>query len=63
MIAGPLSASHRPPAPAGSAAGPRTLFAGGLYNFGEVHDRRRVAAVRLIDKDGTVMFTHTIAPE
>ena len=64
MIAGPLSATTGRPRPLDQRLGPRTLFAqGGLYNFGEITIDPAQLTVRLLDEDGTVMFTHTIAPE
>lgn len=64
FIAGPLSAPRGRPRPLDVRLGPRTLFAqGGIYNFGEVTIEPAELTVRLIDEQGTVLFTHTIAPE
>ena len=64
FIAGPLSAATGRPRPLDERLNPRTIFAqGGIYNFGEVTIEPAYLAVRLIDEQGTVMFTHTIGPE
>ncbi|HXE00018.1 MAG TPA: alkaline phosphatase D family protein [Candidatus Acidoferrum sp.] len=64
LIAGPLSATTGRPRPLDERLGPRTLFAqGGIYNFGEVTIDPTQLTVRLVDDQGTVLFTHTIAPE
>ncbi len=64
FIAGPLSAPPGRPRPLDGRLGPRTLFAqGGVYNFGEVTIESAHLTVRLVDEQGAVMFTHTIAPE
>ena len=64
FIAGPLSATLGRPRPLDMRLGSRTLFAqGGVYNFGEVTIEPAQLTVRLIDEQGSVMFTHTIGPE
>jgi alkaline phosphatase D len=64
FIAGPLSATPGHPRPLDERLNPRTLFAqGGVFNFGEVTIEPTHLTVRLVDEPGTVMFTHTIAPE
>ena len=64
FIAGPLSATLGRPRPLDMRLGSQTLFAqGGVYNFGEVTLEPAQLAVRLIDEQGSVMFTHTIAPD
>ena len=64
FIAGPLSASLGRPRPLDMRLGSRTLFAqGGVYNFGEITIEPSHLAVRLLDEQGSVMFTHTIGPE
>jgi alkaline phosphatase D len=64
LIAGPLSASTGRPRPLDDSLGPRSLFAhGGLYNFGEVTVDAQGLAVRFLDVDGALMFTHALAPE
>jgi alkaline phosphatase D len=64
FIAGPLSAATGRPRPLDERLGPRTIFAqGGVYNFGEVTIDPAYLTVRVIDDQGTVLFTHTIGPE
>ena len=64
FIAGPLSATTGRPRPLDERLGPRTVFGqGGVYNFGEVSIDPAHLTVRFVDDAGTVMFTHTIAPE
>jgi alkaline phosphatase D len=64
LIAGPLSAEPGHPRPLDERLGPRTLFArGGVHNFGEVTIDPASLMVRIVDETGTVLFTHTIAPE
>jgi len=64
FIAGPLSASPGRPRALDAALNPRSLFArGGLNNFGLVHVEPALLTVRIVDEDGTVLFTHTIGPE
>lgn len=64
FIAGPLSATFGRPRPLDAALNPRSLFArGGLNNFGEVTIGASHLVVRLIDEEGTELFTHTIGPE
>jgi alkaline phosphatase D len=64
FIAGPLSASMGRPVLLDWRLGPRTLFArGGSYTFGEVTIDPAQLTVRVLDEDGTVLFTHAIAPE
>jgi alkaline phosphatase D len=64
LIAGPLSAKPRWPRPLDLRLVPRTIFAhGGVYSFGEVTVEPGALTVRFIDEAGTVLFTHTIAPE
>ena len=64
FIAGPLSAGPGRPRPLDVRLWPRSLFAqGGVRNFGEVTIEPAQLAVRALDEDGSVLFTHTIAPE
>jgi alkaline phosphatase D len=64
LIAGPLSANPGRPRPLDERLRSRTLFArGGIYNFGEVRIDPTRFTVRLVDDQGTVLFTHTIAPD
>ena len=64
FIAGPLSAPMGRPRPLDWRLGPRTLFArGGSYTFGEVTIDPAQLTVRVLDEDGTVLFTHAISPE
>jgi alkaline phosphatase D len=64
LIAGPLSATLGRPRPLDERLGPRSLFAqGGLYNFGEVTIEPAHLRVRIVDEQGAVLFTHTVAPE
>jgi alkaline phosphatase D len=64
FIAGPLSAPKGRPRPLDLRLGPRTLFArGGIYTFGEVTIDPTQLTVRVLDEDGTVLFTHAIPPE
>ncbi|MBI2160664.1 MAG: alkaline phosphatase D family protein [Candidatus Rokubacteria bacterium] len=64
FVAGPLSASLGRPRPLDDGLNPRSLFArGGVNNFGEVTIEPARLTVRLIDEEGTVLFTHTIGPD
>jgi alkaline phosphatase D len=64
FIAGPLSATLGRPRPLDMRLNSRTLFAqGGIYNFGEVTIEPARLVVRLLDEQGSVLFTHTIGPE
>lgn len=64
LIAGPLSAPRGRPRPLDERLRPHSIFAqGGLFNFGEVTIEPAHLTVRLLDEDGTVLFTHTISPE
>ena len=64
FIAGPLSATHGRPRPLDLRLNPRTLFAqGGVNNWGEITIEPTHLLVRLLDEQGTVLFTHTIGPE
>lgn len=64
FIAGPLSATTGRARPLDQSLGSRSLFArGGVYNFGEVVVEPGLLAVRFIDVEGGVMFTHTIGAE
>jgi alkaline phosphatase D len=64
FIAGPLSATLGRPRPLDLRLNSRSLFAqGGVYNFGEVTIEPTHLVVRLIDEQGSVLFTHTLGPE
>lgn len=64
FVAGPLSAGTGRPRPLDQGLGPRSLFArGGVFNFGEVTIEPEHLTVRIVDDEGTVLFTHTIGPE
>jgi len=64
FIAGPLMASHGRPRPLDAALNPRSLFArGGVNNFGEVSIEPALFTVRILDEQGTELFTHTIGPD
>jgi alkaline phosphatase D len=64
FIAGPLSATRGRPRPLDERLGPRSLFAqGGILNFGEVSIEPAQLTVRVIDDQGTVLFTHTVVPD
>ena len=64
FIAGPLAASHGRPRPLDAALNPRTLFArGGLNNFGEISIEGTLFTVRILDENGSGLFTHTIGPD
>jgi len=64
FIAGPLSATQGRPRLLDQALNARSLFGrGGVNNFGEVTIERDLFAVRIIDDDGGVLFTHTMGPE
>jgi len=64
FIAGPLAASRGRPRPLDAALNPRTLFArGGIDNFGEISIEPRRFTVRILDEDGSELFTHTIGPD
>jgi alkaline phosphatase D len=64
LIAGPLSAAPGRPRPLDERLRPHSLFAqGGLANFGEVAVDPARLVVRLMDEQGSVLFTHTITPE
>jgi alkaline phosphatase D len=63
FIAGPLSATTGRPRPLDETLNSRSLFAhGGTYNFGEVTIDGGGLTVSIVDEQGSVMFTHTIAP-
>ncbi len=63
LVAGPLSAMHGRPRPLDQALDPQSLFArGGVNNFGEVTVEPAHLTVRIVDEDGTELFTHRIAP-
>ncbi len=64
FIAGPLSATTGRPRPLDMRLGSRTLFGqGGVYNFGEITLEPAGLTVRIIDEQGTELFTHTIAAQ
>jgi alkaline phosphatase D len=64
LIAGPLSASPGRPRPLDERLRPHSLFAqGGIQNFGEVTIDPARLVVRIMDEQGSVLFTHTLAPE
>ena len=64
FIAGPLSASLGRPRPLDAALNPRSLFAtGGARNFGEVVLEDGRLTVRIVDEDGSTLFTHTTGAE
>jgi len=64
FIAGPLSATLGRPRPLDMRLNSRSLFAqGGVYNFGEITIEPAHLVVRLLDEQGSVLFTHTIGPE
>lgn len=64
FVAGPLAAGTGRPRPLDQGLGPRSLFArGGVWNFGEVTIEPEHLTVRIVDVEGTVLFTHTIGPE
>ena len=64
FIAGPLAASHGRPRPLDAALNPRSLFArGGLNNFGEIRIEPALLTVRILDEQGTELFTHTIGSD
>ncbi len=63
FIAGPLSATHGRPRILDMALNPQSLFAlAGVNNFGEVIVEPAHLTVRIIDEDGTELFTHKITP-
>ncbi|MBI2490566.1 MAG: alkaline phosphatase D family protein [Candidatus Rokubacteria bacterium] len=64
FIAGPLSAGPGRPRPLDEGLNPRSLWArGGVYNFGEIAIEPAHLTVRIVDDDGAVLYTHTLAPE
>lgn len=64
FVAGPLAAGTGRPRPLDQGLGSRSLFArGGVWNFGEVTVEPEHLTVRIVDVEGTVLFTHTIGPE
>jgi alkaline phosphatase D len=64
FIAGPLTASQGRPRPLDAALNPRSLFArGGVNNFGEIRIEPALFTVRILDEEGTELFTHTIGPD
>jgi alkaline phosphatase D len=64
LIAGPLSASPGRPRPLDERLRPYSLFAqGGIPNFGEVTIDPARLVVRIMDEQGGMLFTHTLAPE
>ncbi len=64
FIAGPLAASHGRPRPLDAALNPRSLFArGGLNNFGAISIEGTLFTVRILDENGTGLFTHTFGPD
>jgi alkaline phosphatase D len=64
FIAGPLAAAFGRPRPLDQALGPRSLFArGGVRNFGEILVEPAHLTVRIVDEDGTALFSHLIGPE
>lgn len=64
FIAGPLSATLGRPRPLDETLNSRSLFArGGVYNFGEVAIDAAGLTVRIVDEQGTVLFTYTLPPQ
>jgi alkaline phosphatase D len=64
FIAGPLSATQGRPRFLDQGLNSRSLFGrGGVNNFGEITVERDALGVRIIDDDGAILFTHSIAPE
>jgi len=64
FIVGPLSATMGRPRPLDARLNSRTLFAqGGVYNYGEITLEPAQLTVRVLDEQGSALFTHTIAPE
>ena len=64
FIAGPLSATMGRPRPLDARLNSRTLFAqGGVYNYGEIKIEPAHLTVRVLDEQGSELFTHTIGPE
>jgi alkaline phosphatase D len=64
FIAGPLTASQGRPRPLDAALNPRSLFGrGGVNNFGEIRIEPALFTVRILDEEGTELFTHTIGPD
>ena len=62
FIAGPLSASPGRPRPLDDGLNPRSLWAlGGVLNFGEIAVEAGSLTVRIIDTDGQVRHSHTVA--
>jgi alkaline phosphatase D len=64
FIAGPLSATTGRPRPLDARLNSRTLFAqGGVFSYGEVTIEPTHLTVRVLDEQGSQLFTHTIGPE
>jgi alkaline phosphatase D len=64
FTAGPLAASLKQPAAIDADLGPERLFArGGLNNFGEIAADQTALTVRIVDEQGRVLVTRTIAAE
>ena len=64
FIAGPLSATMGRPRPLDARLNSRTLFAqGGVYNYGEVTLEPARLVVRVLDEQGSELFTHTLTAE
>jgi len=64
FVAGPLSATTGRPRPLDARLNSRTLFAqGGVYNYGEIRIEPTHLTVRVLDEQGSELFTHTIGPE
>jgi alkaline phosphatase D len=64
FIAGPLSATMGRPRPLDMRLNSRTLFAqGGVYNYGDIAIDPAHLIVRILDEQGSVLFTHTLNPE
>ena len=59
-----MTQKHFRPRPLDARLNSRTLFAqGGVYNYGEIKIEPAHLTVRVLDEQGSELFTHTIGPE